>query len=140
MAGRMTVQEVSEALRAQKINPLVDTQAVRASVDVRVRALCASYPIQERCPVLDLESAYQRTLNELLNVPDLVSDGYTGIVNLRGYDNACTHPDGCRTQLQVVAWRRQLGVERVYLDARCLDGTSAVGVREVIDGASLGGP
>jgi hypothetical protein len=40
--------------------------------------------------VLDLESAYQQTLNELPNVLDLVSDGYTGTVNLQGYDNTYT--------------------------------------------------
>ncbi|AXF05550.1 hypothetical protein [Paraburkholderia hospita] len=60
------------------------------SVDTRVRALCASYPIQERWPVLDLESAYQQALNELPNVHDLVRDGYTGTVNLRGYDDTYT--------------------------------------------------
>jgi hypothetical protein len=90
MADRLTVQEFFEALCEQKISPLVDTPAVRASVDARVRALCASYPVQERWPVLDLESAYQQTLNELPNVQDLVSDGYTGTVNLRGYDNTYT--------------------------------------------------
>jgi hypothetical protein len=90
MADRLTVQEFFEALREQKISPLVDTPAVRASVDARVRALCASYPIQERWPVLDLESAYQQTLNELPNVQDLVIDGYSGTVNLRGYDDTYT--------------------------------------------------
>ncbi|MPW22404.1 hypothetical protein GCT13_37655 [Paraburkholderia sp. CNPSo 3157] len=90
MADRLTVQEFFAALREQKINPRVDTPAVRASVDARVRALCASYPIQERWPVLDLESAYQQTLNELPNVMDLVRDGYTGTVNLRGYDDTYT--------------------------------------------------
>jgi hypothetical protein len=90
MADRLTVQEFFEALREQKISPLVDTPAVRTSVDAQVRALCASYPIQERWPVLDLESAYQQTLNELPNVLDLVRDGYTGTVNLRGYDDTYT--------------------------------------------------
>lgn len=84
---RVTIQEFFDALREQKISPLVDTQAVRAGVDARVRALCVSYPIPGRWPVLDLESAYQQTLNELPNVPDLVSDGYRRTVNLRGYDN-----------------------------------------------------
>ncbi|WP_152038211.1 hypothetical protein [Paraburkholderia hospita] len=55
-----------------------------------MRALCASYPIQERRPVLDLESAYQHALNELPDVQDLVRDGYTGTVNLRGYDDTYT--------------------------------------------------
>ncbi|NPT54591.1 hypothetical protein [Paraburkholderia elongata] len=90
MADRLTVQEFFDALQAQKISPLVDTPAVRASVDARVRALCAGYPIQERWPVLDLESAYQQTLNELSDVLDLVRDGYTGTVNLRGYDDTYT--------------------------------------------------
>ena len=90
MADRLTVQEFFDALRAQKISPLVDTPAVRASVDARVRALCASYPIQERWPVLDLESAYQQTLNELPNVEDLVRDGYTGTINLHGFDDTYT--------------------------------------------------
>jgi hypothetical protein len=90
MADRLTVQEFFEALRAQKIRPLVDTQAVRVSIDARVRVLCASYPIQGRWPVLDLESAYQQTLNELPNVLDLVRDGYRGTVNLQGYDNTYT--------------------------------------------------
>ena len=40
--------------------------------------------------MLDLESAYQQTLNELPNVLDLARDGYTGTVNLRGYDNTYT--------------------------------------------------
>jgi hypothetical protein len=40
--------------------------------------------------VLDLESAYQQTLNELPNVLDLVRAGYTGTVNLRGYDDSYT--------------------------------------------------
>jgi hypothetical protein len=90
MADRLTVQQFFDALRAQKISPLVDTPAVRASVDARLRAFRASYPIQERWPVLDLESAYQQTLNELPDVQDLVRDGYTGTVNLRGYDDTCT--------------------------------------------------
>jgi hypothetical protein len=90
MADRLTVQEFFDALRAQKITPLVDTPEARASVDARVRAFCASYPIQERWPVLDLESAYQQTLNELPDVQDLVRDGYTGTVNLRGYDDTYT--------------------------------------------------
>ena len=90
MADRLTVQEFFEALGEQKISPLVDTPAVRAGVDTRVRALCASYPIQRRWPVLDLECAYQQVLNELPNVLDLVSDGYTGTVNLRGYDGTYT--------------------------------------------------
>jgi hypothetical protein len=90
MADRLTVQDFFDALRAQKISPLVDTTAVRASVDGRVRALCASYPVQERWPVLDLECAYQQVLNELPNVLDLVRDGYTGTVNLRGYDSTYT--------------------------------------------------
>ncbi|AUT76507.1 hypothetical protein [Paraburkholderia hospita] len=90
MADRLTVQEFFDALRAQKISPLIDTPAVRVSVDTRVRALCASYPIQEHWPVLDLESAYQQALNELPNVQDLVRDGYTGTVNLRGYDGTYT--------------------------------------------------
>jgi hypothetical protein len=90
MADRLTVQEFFDALRAQKISPLVDTPAVRASVGARVRALCASYPIQERWPVLDLEDAYQQSLNELPNVHDPVRDGHTGTVNLRGYDDTYT--------------------------------------------------
>ncbi|EUC12462.1 hypothetical protein [Paraburkholderia hospita] len=90
MADRLTVQEFFDALRAQKISSLIDTPAMRVSVDRRVRALCASYPIQERWPVLDLESAYQQALNELPNVQDLVRDGYTGTVNLRGYDGTYT--------------------------------------------------
>ena len=89
-ADRLTVQEFFEALGEQKISPLVDTPAVRSRVDTRVRALCASYPIQRRWPVLDLECAYQQVLNELPNVLDLVSDGYTGTVNLRGYNSTYT--------------------------------------------------
>src|SRR5258708_5442589 len=90
MADRLTVQEFFDALRAQKISPLVDTAAVRAGVDSRGRARCASYPIQERWPVLDLEIAYQQTLNELPDVQDLVRDGYPGTINLRGYDDTYT--------------------------------------------------
>jgi hypothetical protein len=97
MADRLTIQEFFEAPREQEISPLVDTAAVRAGVDEWVRALSASYPIQERWPVLDLESAYQQVLNELPNVLDLVREGYTGTVNLRGYDNTYTM-DGLQVQ------------------------------------------
>ena len=86
MADRITVDEFFEALRAQNISPLVDTPEVRANVSSRVRTLCAAYPIQGRWPVLDLESAYEQTLNELPNLPDLARAGYMGTVKLRGFD------------------------------------------------------
>jgi hypothetical protein len=86
MADRLTVQQFFEALRAQNITPLVDTPAVRASVDSRVRVLCVDYPIQDRWPVLDLETAYEQTLNDLPNLLDLARDGYLGTVKLRDFD------------------------------------------------------
>ncbi|MEW9584700.1 hypothetical protein [Paraburkholderia sp. DGU8] len=67
MADRLTVQQFLDALRAQSITPLVDTPAVRASVDNRARVFCVGYPIQDRWPVLDLEAAYEQTLNDLPN-------------------------------------------------------------------------
>jgi hypothetical protein len=63
---------------------------VRASVDARVRVCCAQAIPSRGWPVLDLESAYQQTLDELPDVLDPVSDGYRGTVNLQGYDNTYT--------------------------------------------------
>jgi hypothetical protein len=43
MADRLTVQEFFEALREQKISPLVDTTAVRTSVDAFARSVPVPY-------------------------------------------------------------------------------------------------
>jgi hypothetical protein len=88
MADRLTIEEFFEALNAQKITPLVDTPEVKASVSSRVRVLCAGYAIQDRWPILDLETAYEQTLNELPNVLDLSRAGYRGTIKLRDFDES----------------------------------------------------
>ena len=87
MADRLTVEEFFDVMRVQQIYPLLDTKPVREIVERNVRALCPGYPIKNRWPVLDLESAYEGYLN---GQPELVrwhKNGYSGTVNIKGFDN-----------------------------------------------------
>lgn len=87
MADRLTVPEFFAALRSQGVQPLIDTPEVRKRVLANVQSLTAHYPIKDRWPVLDLESSYERILNNspaLLNF--VTSYCYRGFIKLHGFD------------------------------------------------------
>jgi len=90
MVARLTVDQFFDALCDHRAYPLIDTPRVRDIVGKNVRALCADYPIKDRWPLLDLESAYVAYLNAQ---PDIVvwhRNGYIGTIRIRNFDETYT--------------------------------------------------
>jgi hypothetical protein len=90
MVDRLTVDEFFEALRSQNVYPLVDTPSTRKIVQAVAKAYGSEYPIKDRWPVLDLESAYEGHLNAHANLLEFHKNGYSGTINLRGFDDQYT--------------------------------------------------
>ena len=87
MVTRLTVDEFFDALAKQRAYPLVDTPRVREIVARTTRALCADYPIKDRWPVLDLESAYEGYLNGQPELVEWHRNGYNGTVKAGTFAN-----------------------------------------------------
>ena len=81
MVTRITVDEFFAAMKKAGAYPLLDTPDVRTAVEKNVRALCAEYPIKDRWPVLDLESAYEGYLNAQPPLFEWHKNGYDGTVH-----------------------------------------------------------
>jgi hypothetical protein len=90
MVDRLTVDEFFDALRDQRVYPLVDTPTARKVVQAVARAYGSDYPIKDRWPVLDLESAYEGHVNAHVNLIEFHKNGYSGTVSLRGFDERYT--------------------------------------------------
>lgn len=87
MVDRLTIDEFFNALHAQGIYPLIDTPDARKVVNAVVRAYGANYPIKDRWPVLDLESAYEGHVNAQSKLSEFCRNGYKGTINLHGFDD-----------------------------------------------------
>ena len=90
MVARLTVDEFFTAMREQGVYPLVDTLTARKVVHAVARAYGSEYPIKDRWPILDLESAYEGHLNGHADIIEFHRNGYSGTVNLRGFDDRYT--------------------------------------------------
>lgn len=90
MVARLTVDEFFDALHNKQVYPLVDTPKVRMIVEKTVRAICADYPVKDRWPVLDLESAYESYLNAQPTLVDWHQNGYKGTVQAGSFDDRYT--------------------------------------------------
>lgn len=90
MVTRLTVDEFFDALKKRRAYPLVDTPRTREIVAKTVRALCTNYPIKDRWPVLDLESAYEGYLNAQPELVEWHKNGYDGTVRAGLFDNKYT--------------------------------------------------
>ncbi len=91
MTNRLTIDEFFTALKLQNKSPCIDTVESRQAVERKVTSLTKYYPIKDRWPVLDLESAYESYLNNRTDLMRLVNEyGYSGVVNLEGYDERYT--------------------------------------------------
>ncbi len=90
MVTRLTIDEFFEALKKRRAYPLVDTPRTREIVGKTVRALCADYPIKDRWPVLDLESAYEGYLNAQPEIVKWHEGGYNGTVRAGSFDEKYT--------------------------------------------------
>ena len=87
MTDRLTVDEFFSVLLSQDRQPRIDTPESREKVLEHVRSLGRHYAVQDRWPILDLESAYERYLNNRSDLAVLVRKyGYRGVINLRGFD------------------------------------------------------
>lgn len=86
MVDRLTIEEFFDAMHSQGVYPLLDTDRVRKAVQAMVRVYCADYPIKDRWPVLDLESAYEGHVNAQPDLIDFHRNGYNGVIHLRGFD------------------------------------------------------
>lgn len=91
MTDRLNIEEFFAALKVQGKKPFIDTSEARQQVYENVKSLTIYYPIQDRWPVLDLESAYESYLNHRPDLATLVRIyGYKGVVNLDGFDEKYT--------------------------------------------------
>lgn len=90
VVDRLTVDELFEALHAQRIYPLIDSPAARKVVQAVARAYGAEYRIKDRWPVLDLESAYEGHLNAHTDTVEFHRNGYDGTIRLQGFDDRYT--------------------------------------------------
>src|SRR3989304_5539730 len=88
MVDRLTVDEFFDAMREQHVYPLIDTPTARRVVQAVVRAYGADYPIKDRWPVLDLESAYEGHVNAHENLLEFHKNGYNGTIHLQGFDDS----------------------------------------------------
>ena len=87
MTDRLTIAEFFSALKDQEKKPYIDNAESRKAVEWNVKSFAKFYPIKDRWPILDLESAYESYLNNRHDLKSLVSTyGYNGIINLDGYD------------------------------------------------------
>jgi hypothetical protein len=90
MTTRLTVDQFFDAIRERGVYPLVDTAEARAIVQRNVKALCSEYPIKDRWPVLDLESAYEAFLNAQPNLLEWHRNGYRGTIRAGDFDDTYT--------------------------------------------------
>lgn len=91
MVTRLTVDEFFEALHERNVYPLVDSSEIRENVEQRVRRLCVNYPIKDRWPVLDLESAYEGYLNaQSERLLEWHRNGYGGTISAGKFNNVYT--------------------------------------------------